>query len=134
MNKNYDSNHDVLNIFNIKLKKNNIPKTELNNQNFAGKPKHYPPAVKEWSNSIYAFNNNTTKLLPVSDKVILKLTESYFNSYSRKLEKYTKPRRLRIRGRRLSTNRILISKAELKHTSDMVILYEENFYLFIIDN
>ncbi|MCZ6915025.1 MAG: hypothetical protein O7C59_11760 [Rickettsia endosymbiont of Ixodes persulcatus] len=54
--------------------------------------------------------------------VKLKLVKSYYNLYSRKLEKKIKSRRLRIRGRRLSTNRILISRAELKHTNDKVIV------------
>jgi hypothetical protein len=56
------------------------------------------------------------------DKVILRFLKSYFNLYSRKLEKKVRFRNLRIRYRRLSTNRILISKAELKHTNDRVII------------
>lgn len=56
------------------------------------------------------------------DKVILRFLKSYFHLYSRKLEKKVRFRNLRIRFRRLSTNRILISKAELKHTSDKVII------------
>lgn len=56
------------------------------------------------------------------DKVILRFLKSYFNLYSRKLEKKVRFRKTRIRFRRLSTNRILISKAELKHTSDKVII------------
>lgn len=59
------------------------------------------------------------------DKVILRFLKSYFNLYSRKLEKKVRFNKFRIRFlrfRRLSTNRILISKAELKHTSDKVII------------
>ena len=41
--------------------------------------------------------------------------------YSYKLEKQIKSRPLRNKVRRLSTNRILVSKPELKHTSDKVI-------------
>ena len=39
----------MLNVFNIKLKKYDISKTEVaeNNKNFVSKPKHYPPANKE---------------------------------------------------------------------------------------
>ena len=62
------------------------------------------------------------KLLPSLDKVTLKLVKSYFNFYSRKLEKKIKSRRLRITNRRLSTNRILISRPELKHTNDKVVV------------
>lgn len=59
------------------------------------------------------------------DKVILRFLKSYFNLYSRKLENKVRLDKFRIRFtrfRRLSTNKILISKAELKHTSDKVII------------
>ena len=114
---------DTLNVFNAKLKKDEKQKVKLDrNYNFIGKPKHYPPANNEWFNSIYAYNNRTLKLLPILDKVTFKLVKSYFNFYSRKLEKKIKARRLRARKRRLSINRILISRAELKHTNDKVII------------
>lgn len=92
------------------------------NKNYAYKPKHFPPANKEWFNSIYAYNNSTAKVLPVADKVILRLVKSYFNFYSKKLEKKVKMPRLRARVRRLSTNRMLVSKAEVKHTGDKAIV------------
>ncbi len=134
MNKNVKHNNTalMLNVFNIKLKKHGISKTGCfasqatkvveNNKNFVSKPKHYPPANKEWFNSIYCYNKNTTKLLPTADHVILKLVKSYFNLYSRKLEKKIKSRRLRRWVRRLSTNRILVSRPEVKHTNDKVIV------------
>jgi hypothetical protein len=125
----HNSSTDLLNVFNARLKENNDAlhalqqKVKLeNNCNYIGKPRHYPPANKERFNSIYVYNNKTVKLLPTLDKVTLKLVKSYFNFYSRKLEKKIKSRRLRIRGRRLSTNRILISRAELKHTNDKVVV------------
>nr|YP_010632387.1 ribosomal protein S3 [Lepraria finkii]WBP63105.1 ribosomal protein S3 [Lepraria finkii] len=121
--------HDIgsvynLNLFKTKLKKDNTYKIKVEkSNNYVGKPRHYLPANKEWHNSIYAFNNNNAiKLLPANDKTLLKLVKSYFNFYSRKLEKKIKSPRLRKRGRRLSTNRILTSKAELKHTNDKVII------------
>ena len=116
----------MLKIFNILKKKNyNVDWYIKIKNNKAGIPRHYPPANKEWFNSIYAYNLNTIKLLPTMDKVILKFIKSYFNLYSRKLEKKVRFNKFRIRFkrfRRLSTNRILISKAELKHTSDKVII------------
>ena len=118
----YNSSTDMLNVFNVRLKKKTQKVKLQDNYNYIGKPRHYPPANKEWFNSIYVYNNNTVKLLPTLDKVTLKLVKSYFNFYSRKLEKKIKSRRLRIRGRRLSTNRILISRAELKHTNDKVVV------------
>ncbi len=114
----------MLKIFNKLKKKNynvyrNIPKKSNNKVDIT---RHYPPANKEWFNSIYAYNKNTIKLLPTMDKVILRFLKSYFNLYSRKLENKVRFIKTRIRFRRLSTNRILISKAELKHTSDKVII------------
>ena len=118
-----DSSINMLNVFNLKLKKNDVPKKRLeNDKNLAGKAKHYTPASKEWFNSVYAYNKNTLKTLPIFDRVMLKLVKSYFNIYSNKLEKKIRSRRLRIRMRRLSTNRILVSKPELKHTSDKIIV------------
>nr|ATE46959.1 ribosomal protein S3 [Lepraria oxybapha] len=120
--------HDIGSVYNLNLfktnsKKDNTYKIKVEkSNNYVGKPKHYLPANKEWHNSIYAFNNNAIKLLPTSDKNLLKLVKSYFNFCSRKLEKKVKSPRLRKRGRRLSTNRILTSKAELKHTNDKVII------------
>lgn len=114
---------NMLSIFDLKLKKNDVCKTKLeNDKNLAGKAKHYPPANKEWFNSVYAYNKNTTKLLPIADRVMLRLVKSYFNLYSRKLENKIKSRRLRLRVRRLSTNRILVSRPELKHTNDKIIV------------
>ena len=114
---------DTLNMFNTRLKKHN--RQEINaesNYNYIGKHRHYPPANNEWFNSIYVYNDRTLKLLPTLDKVTLKLVKSYFNFYSRKLEKKINARRSRVRGRRLSINRILISRAELKHTNDKVVV------------
>lgn len=121
----------MLNVFNIKKHDDTskinmvaLPAQPLqkNNKNFVSKPKHYPPANKEWFNSIYSYNKNTSKLIPTADHIILKLVKSYFNLYSRKLEKKVKSPRLRIRARRLSTNRILVSRPEVKHTNDKVII------------
>ena len=118
----------MLNIFNLRLKYNkaiqedNKAIQDEKKANDLGQTRHYPPASQEWFNSIYAYNKNTTKLLPIADIVIIKLIKSYFHLYSRKLERKIKSRRLRIRFRRLSTNRILVSRAELKHTSEKVIV------------
>jgi hypothetical protein len=104
----------------------NFNKALINNGKYGdvvGNSMHNPPANKEWSNSIYSFNKNTPKLLPVADKVIIKLIRSYFNLYSHKLEKKIRSPRIRKWMRRLSTNRILVSKAELKHHgTDKVIV------------
>lgn len=110
----------MLNIFKVRVKNYNLDRN-LNKGNEIAQAKHYVPADKEWFNSVYAYNKNTIKLLPAADKVILKLIKSYFNLYNPLLQRNVKFPRLRRRFRRLSTNRMLISRAELKHTSDKVI-------------
>ena len=61
-------------------------------------------------------------MLPVADKVTLKLLKSYFNFYNPKLEKSVKSARIKKRFIRLSSNRILISRPELKHTTSKVVI------------
>ena len=90
--------------------------------NTVGSTRYFPPAIKEWFNSIYSYNNNTIKNLSIADKNLSKLIKSYFNLYlSRKVLTYGY-KRIPTRFRRLSLNRIFISKAELKHTSSKVII------------
>jgi hypothetical protein len=118
----------MLNIF--KLKKKNIKSNVIENKgDYVGRTKHYNPANKEWFNSIYSFNKNTSKLLPVADNFIIKLIRSYFYMYSRSLERKIKsrPRRFRTWMRILSSRKIIVSKPELKHTNDKIII---NLYIF----
>lgn len=98
------------------------PQTEMKANNYIGKPRHFSPLSDEWYNSIYTFNINLLKILPSLNKILLKIVKSYFNFYSRKLEKSIKSRRLRIKARRLSINKILTSKPQLKHTNDQIII------------
>nr|YP_010618336.1 ribosomal protein subunit 3 [Cladonia subulata]WAX01726.1 ribosomal protein subunit 3 [Cladonia subulata] len=98
------------------------PQTEMKANNYIGKPRHFSPLSDEWYNSIYTFNINLLKVLPSLNKILLKIVKSYFNFYSRKLEKSIKSRRLRIKARRLSINKILTSKPQLKHTNDQIII------------
>jgi hypothetical protein len=60
--------------------------------------------------------------LPIRDKIILRLLKSYFNIYSLKLEKLTKPIVTSVVKKRLSTKRPYLSRAELKHTNTKIII------------
>ena len=88
--------------------------------NTLGPTKHFPPAINEWYNSIYAFNGNSIKNLSIADKNLIRLIKSYFNLYFNK--SILKSKRIATRFRRLAVNKIFISKAELKHTSSKVII------------
>lgn len=87
---------------------------------YVGKTQYFPPASQEWNSSIYSFNPNNIKNLPVYNININSLLKNYFNLYFNskfiinklKLRKY----------RYLSINKIYISKAEVKHTNSKAII------------
>lgn len=114
----------MLNILNLikKEEKNDLKIKKDTNYIYTKNSKHYPPSNREWRNSIYSFNKNTSKLLPILDKIIINIIRSYFNLFSLKREKKIKFFFLRRWMRRVSTNRILVSKAELKHTNDKIVI------------
>lgn len=88
--------------------------------NTSGPVKHFPPATREWFNSIYAYNTNTLKTLSIADKNLSRLIKSYFNFYYS--SKVLKSKRLAMRFRRLLIKKIFVSKAEVKHTNSKVII------------
>ena len=114
----------MLNLFklnyNKKIEKNKINSQEKHN-------KHYPSAVREWNNSIYAFNRNAINLIPQVTQLAIKLIRSYFNLYNYKLERKIRSSRLLGRLRRLSSNKIYVSNGEFKHTNNKVVI---TLYLF----
>lgn len=125
---NIEFKSSMLHMFSVKARKGNFEgegpaiMKQLKEKNYVYKAKHSPPANKEWLNSIYAYNNNSVKVLPSLDKTVLSFVKSYFNLYSRKLEKRVKIQHRRARSRRYSTIRMLVSKAEIKHTADKAII------------
>ena len=102
------------------------------------KIKHFPPANKEWINSIYTYNSSAEKALPNLDKNLALLVKSFFNLHSNKLKKNVaklKSRRIEVIKARRSVKNILVSNSELKHTNDKVIITvyvynsEKKYYL-----
>lgn len=90
----------------------NVTRNEL------GNIKYLPPVSKEWKNSIYVFNPNNLKNLPVYDININNIIKGYFSLYFnyKFINNQYQPRRLL----RLSLNKIFVSKAELKHTNSKI--------------
>jgi hypothetical protein len=113
--KNYSSNEPF--IFN---KKESKIKTIRYIDNDRGKMRHFTPAVQEWVNSIYSYNENYTKLLPVADTKLSSLLKSYFNILI--YHSFLKVNRIPNRYRKLSTKKVFVGKGELKHTSEKVII------------
>jgi len=94
-----------------------------------GKVKYFPADSKEWKNKIYFFNKNMKKNLPIYLMNIDKLIKSYFNSYFKNSilnKKYTSHKL-----KRLSLNKIYVSKPQIKHTNIKTVL---NIYIYNREN
>lgn len=85
------------------------------------KYKHYPPANKEWNNSIYNYNSKNMTDLPLKDNMVKKLIKNYFN-FVTKPKVVTKSARMRTFIRRTSTKGVFASKPEIKQTNDRAII------------
>src|SRR5208282_2014805 len=107
-------------IFTKKIKDNckTIPLKKITST--IGPMRYFPPATQEWFNSIYVYNNNYIKDITIADKNLSRLIKGYFNLYFS--SKILVNNSIITRYRRLSINKIFISKAELKHTSSKVII------------
>ncbi len=113
--KNTEQKAQSLAIFN-KFIKNNSKLIPFNVKiNYTGETKYFPPFSKEWKNSIYVFNFNNLKNLPLYNININTLVKNYFNLYFNHKFINNKFRSPRIK--RLSLNKIFVSKAEIKHTN-----------------
>jgi hypothetical protein len=88
--------------------------------NTLGSIRYFPPANQEWNNTIYTYDNNYIKNIIIADKSLSKLIKSYFNLYFG--NKIITNKGMITRFKRLITNKIFVSKAELKHTSSKVII------------
>jgi len=113
--KNTERKAQSLTIFN-KFIKNNSKLIPFNvKKNSTGETRYFPPFSKEWKNSIYVFNLNNLKNLPLYNININTLVKNYFNLYFNHKFINNKFRSPRIK--RLSLNKIFVSKAEIKHTN-----------------
>jgi ribosomal VAR1-like protein len=113
----------MLNLFKLNL----IKKIKAISLKVKKSNKHYPSPTREWNNSIYSYNKNTTNLIPSSTLLAIKLIKSYFNLYNYKLDSLTRENKLLNRLRKLSSNKIYISNGEFKHRNDRVII---TLYIF----
>ena len=82
--------------------------------------KHFSPANQVWLNSIYSYNKNSVKSLPLADKITKNILKSYFTFKSKDLNEKSNATEMRLK--RLSLNKILLGKSEIKHTNDKVIM------------
>ena len=93
----------------INNKVNNTTKDIPNNiSNFKGKNKYFVPSGVEWFNSVYLYNTNNIKSIPVLDKISSKFIKMYFNMYNVNLEKKVGLRKLTKRKRWLSDRKSVV--------------------------
>ena len=114
----------MLNIIKLNLLNKKIAQNSMNEVKTS---KHFPSSVREWNNSIYVYNENGLNLIPNTTVSAIKIIKSYFSLYNNKLERKIRTKRLLLRFRRLSSNKIYISNGEFKHTNNKVTI---NLYLF----
>jgi hypothetical protein len=116
-----------LDIFNSNLnnKYKSIPlKTRSSDM---GEIKYLPPVSKEWKNTIYSYNDNNIKNLPVNNINANKVIQSYFKLYF-KDSRFIDSKFIGTKKRRNFLKRIYTSKIETKHTNSKIIatLYTVN--------
>jgi Mitochondrial ribosomal protein (VAR1) len=113
-------NKEVISLFKKKMSNNKL--IPLDSSGISGIAKHFPPANKEWKNSIYSYNKNIIKYFPIKDKILFNVLKSYFNLYGDEKQQKIIIKNIHLRFKRLSILNILVSKAEIKHTSYKVII------------
>ena len=102
-----------------------IKKTNINKpHNFENTDslKHFPSSTRYWDNSIFSYNNNALSLIPNISKLAIKFIRNYFYLYNTKIENKIRRKKIYNRRRKLSINRIFLSKGEFKHTNNKVII------------
>ena len=115
------NNNIKMEIFNNNLIKNSKTIFLKKKIGDVGMIKYLPSFSKEWKNTIYSFNKNTLKNIPVNDININKIIKGYFNLYF-KDNKYTGSKYILLKRRRNLLRRIHVSNAELKHTNNKAII------------
>lgn len=61
-------------------------------------------------------------LLPITQTHVVKIIVDYFNTFNKKIEHKIRKRRLSLRFKRLSINKIFVTNGEYKHTNNKVII------------
>ena len=105
----------MLNIVKLNLLNKNKTQHSINEVKTS---KHFPSSTREWINSIYAYNENSLNLIPNTTISAVKIIKGYFSLYNKGIERKMRTKRLLLRFRRLSSNKIYVSNGEFKHTNN----------------
>src|ERR1700743_1191044 len=68
------------------------------------------------------YNNNTLSFIPNISRLAIKFIRNYFYLYNKNIERKIRRKKIYNRQRKLSINRIFISKGEFKHTNNKVTI------------
>jgi hypothetical protein len=113
----------MLNLINLKKNRLILPNNRIKNINKNSLIySDNPSSTKEWNNSIYVYNKNILNNMPEAYILATKIIKSYFNLYNYILEKKLSTKIISRRLRKLTSNRIYVSKAEFKHTNNKVTI------------
>lgn len=112
----------MLNLFKNKTKNKPETTTFANDRFNNNINKDFPSSTTEWKNSVYNYNKNALALIPEASKSALGLIKGYLNLYRFKLEKKLRRKKINIRKRIYSFNRIFVNRGEFKHTNNNVIV------------
>jgi hypothetical protein len=84
--------------------------------------KHFPSSARYWDSSIFMYNNNNLSLIPNISRLAINFIRNYFYLFNKKIESKIRRKKIYNRRRKLSVNRIFLSKGEFKHTNNKVII------------
>lgn len=95
------------------------------------------PLNKEWYDSVYSFNKNSIKLLPFHNNYTRRISKSYFNLFNFNFNvKNRGIKKFFIRSKKLSANKMFLSKPGIKHRNSELLLNLDLFnahYKFIFN-
>lgn len=82
--------------------------------------KYAAPVSKEWKNTVYFYDKNNLKNIPLNDINLNKMIQSYFNLHFKK--KFIHTKNMSLKRRHSLLRRIYVSNVEIKHTNNKAIV------------
>jgi hypothetical protein len=93
----------------------------MNNENI-GNTRYLPSFSREWKNTVYSFDKNRLKNLPVDTLNINKIIKGYFNLFFKDNRFIGINQSIWRRQRRNFLRKIFLSNVEIKHTNNKIII------------
>lgn len=82
--------------------------------------KYEAPVSKEWKNTVYFYDKNNLKNMPLNDLNLNKMIKSYFNLHLK--NKFLNIKHMSLKRRHSLLRRVYVSNTEIKHTNNKVII------------